>query len=89
VTSRPPHANYPESGLRIRLSSLFNYIPMSALLPPELTQGAILRDQEYAWELSDFPQALQRAPSPGYACLARLPLFAAYFSKDPIFLTRS
>jgi hypothetical protein len=48
---------------------LFNDIPMNALLPPELTQGAILRDQEYAWELSAFPQALQRAPSLGYACL--------------------
>ena len=64
-----PHENYPESGLRIRLSLLFNDAPMNALLPPELTQGAILRDQEYAWELSDFPQALQRAPSLGYACL--------------------
>jgi hypothetical protein len=42
---------------------------MNALLPPELTQGAILRDQEYGWEWSDFPQALQRAPSLGYACL--------------------
>ena len=48
---------------------LFNDIPMNALLPPELTQGAILRDQEYASELSDFPQALQRASSLGYACL--------------------
>jgi hypothetical protein len=44
-------------------------IPMNASLPPELTQGAILRDKEYAWELSDFPQALQRAPALGYACL--------------------
>ena len=25
---------------------------MNALLPLELTQGAILRDKEYAWELS-------------------------------------
>jgi hypothetical protein len=51
------------------LSLLFDDIPMNDLLPPELTQGAILRDQEYAWELSDFPQALQRAPGLGYACL--------------------
>jgi hypothetical protein len=42
---------------------------MNALLPPELTQGAILRDKEYAWELSAFPQALMRAPDLGYACL--------------------
>ena len=51
------------------LSLPFNDTAMNALLPPELTQGAILRDQEYAWELSDFPQALLRAPSLGYACL--------------------
>ncbi len=38
-------------------------------MPPELTQGAILRDQEYAWELSAFPQALHHAPGLGYACL--------------------
>jgi hypothetical protein len=42
---------------------------MNDLLPPALTHGAILRDKEYAWELSDFPQALQRAPELGYACL--------------------
>src|SRR5215469_17395662 len=42
---------------------------MDFLLPPELTEGAILRDKEYAWELADFPQALQRAPALGYACL--------------------
>ena len=38
-------------------------IPMNDSLLPELTQGAILRDKEYAWKLSDFPQALQRAPA--------------------------
>jgi hypothetical protein len=42
---------------------------MDSLLPQELTEGAILRDKEYAWELADFPQALQRAPDLGYACL--------------------
>ena len=39
------------------------------MLPPELTEGSNLRDKEYAWELADFPQALQRAPDLGYACL--------------------
>lgn len=38
-------------------------------LPPELIEGAILRGGEYAWELSAFPVALQRAPGFGYVCL--------------------
>jgi len=42
---------------------------MNAPLPPELTIGATLRDNEYAWELSAFPEALLRAPALGYACL--------------------
>lgn len=42
---------------------------MNGQLPPELLEGAILRDQEYAWELRAFPLALQKAPSLGYACL--------------------
>jgi hypothetical protein len=53
----------------MRLSLLLRDIPMNDLLPAELTEGAILRDKEYAWELSNFPQALQRAPNLGYACL--------------------
>ena len=42
---------------------------MNDELPPELIEGAILRDGEYAWELSAFPVALRHAPSSGYACL--------------------
>jgi hypothetical protein len=42
---------------------------MSDKLPPELADGALLRDREYAWELSAFPTALRSAPSLGYACL--------------------
>jgi hypothetical protein len=38
-------------------------------LPPQLVIGAVLRDKEYAWELSAFPLALERAPHTGYACL--------------------
>lgn len=38
-------------------------------LPAELIEGAVLRDREYAWELSTFPGALRHAPSFGYACL--------------------
>ena len=38
-------------------------------LPSELAQSAILRDKEYAWELSAFPRALEIAPTLGYACL--------------------
>ena len=43
--------------------------PMDVALPPELGKGAVLRDGEYAWELTAFPIALERAPSLGYACL--------------------
>jgi hypothetical protein len=42
---------------------------MNEALPTELTIGAILRFNEYAWELPAFSEALQRAPSLGYACL--------------------
>jgi ABC-type transport system substrate-binding protein len=41
----------------------------SEALPPALSQGAIVRDGEYAWELIAFPAALQKAPDLGYACL--------------------
>jgi hypothetical protein len=42
---------------------------MNDELPPELTEGAIHRYSEYAWELAAFPVALRHAPSLGYACL--------------------
>jgi hypothetical protein len=42
---------------------------MENALPSELAKGAILRDKEYAWELSAFPKALESAPALGYACL--------------------
>jgi hypothetical protein len=42
---------------------------MNDALPLELIEGAILRDREYAWELSAFPGALKHAPAFGYACL--------------------
>jgi hypothetical protein len=42
---------------------------MDDAIPAELTEGAILRDREYAWEVSALPIALQRAPNLGYACL--------------------
>lgn len=38
-------------------------------LPEQLTAGAVLRDNEYAWELSAFPSALEHALGTGYACL--------------------
>jgi hypothetical protein len=38
-------------------------------VPSELTEGAFLRDKEYAWELSAFPVALLSASGLGYACL--------------------
>jgi hypothetical protein len=42
---------------------------MDILLSPKLSEGAILRDKEYAWELAAFPIALENAPLLGYACL--------------------
>lgn len=38
-------------------------------LPPELTAGAQLRGNEYAWGTAAFPAALMQAPHYGYACL--------------------
>ena len=46
------------------LSEMINF-----LLPEQLTDGAVLRDKEYAWELPAFPRALENAPGLGYACL--------------------
>lgn len=42
---------------------------MDYILPPELVQGAICRDKEYAWDLAEFPSALDTAARLGYACL--------------------
>lgn len=42
---------------------------LSEALPPTLSQGAILRQGEYAWDLDAFPAALEKAPDLGYACL--------------------
>ncbi len=42
---------------------------MNFLLPQELTHGAVLRGNEYAWEPLSFPLALEKAPRLGYACL--------------------
>ena len=41
----------------------------SEALPPALSQGAIVREGEYAWELNAFSAALQKAPDIRYACL--------------------
>lgn len=38
-------------------------------LPPEITQGATARGNEYGWSLDAFPQALLKAQGLGYACL--------------------
>jgi len=38
-------------------------------LPTELISGATLAGNEYAWDLSDFPDAIRRAAGLGYACL--------------------
>jgi len=41
----------------------------SEALPQALSEGAIVRQGEYAWDLNAFPAALQKAPDLGYACL--------------------
>jgi hypothetical protein len=38
-------------------------------LPPDITEGATLRGDEFAWSVSSFPNALVRAAKRGYACL--------------------
>ena len=38
-------------------------------LPPEITQGATARGNEYGWTLDAFPQVLSKAQALGYACL--------------------
>jgi hypothetical protein len=42
---------------------------MIDLLPPQMSQGATLRGNEYGWSISAFPHALAEAESHGYACL--------------------
>jgi hypothetical protein len=42
---------------------------MNGDLPPDIAQGASLRGNEYAWDLSAFPNALTKAEALGYACL--------------------
>ena len=39
------------------------------LLPAEVAEGASLRDKEYGWNVSAFPNALLKAQIAGYACL--------------------
>jgi hypothetical protein len=38
-------------------------------LPPEITEGAVQRGNEYAWSIAAFPNALSKAGGAGYACL--------------------
>jgi hypothetical protein len=42
---------------------------MANRLPEELTRDAELKDGEYAWSISSFPDALLLAPTIGFACL--------------------
>ena len=39
------------------------------VLPPDISQGATLRGNEYGWSVSAFPDALANARAHGYACL--------------------
>jgi hypothetical protein len=43
---------------------------MKFLLPSEIAKEASLRGNEYAWPISAFPDALAKARSLGFACLA-------------------
>jgi hypothetical protein len=38
-------------------------------LPPDITEGATLRGNEYGWSVSSFPNALAKAQASGLACL--------------------
>ncbi|HEV7520336.1 MAG TPA: hypothetical protein VGP89_04495 [Candidatus Angelobacter sp.] len=39
------------------------------VLPPDVSQGATLRGNEYGWSVFSFPKALATAQKYGYACL--------------------
>ena len=39
------------------------------VLPPDISQGANLRGNEYGWSISSFPGALASAEAQAYACL--------------------
>jgi hypothetical protein len=42
---------------------------MADALPPDITQGATLRGNEYGWVVSTFADAIAKAEARGYACL--------------------
>jgi hypothetical protein len=42
---------------------------MDFILPLDISQGAMLRGNEYGWSVSSFPDALARTEAHGYACL--------------------
>lgn len=42
---------------------------LNSLLPPEIAEGASLRDNEYGWPVSAFTESLTSARSRGFACL--------------------
>jgi len=42
---------------------------MDFILPLDISQGAMLRGNEYGWSVSSFPDALARAEAHGFACL--------------------
>ena len=42
---------------------------MTELLPPQISQGATLRGNEYGWSISVFHNALDEAEAHAYACL--------------------
>ena len=42
---------------------------MDNKLPADVSEGAALRGNEYAWTISSFPNALMNAKRHGYACL--------------------
>jgi hypothetical protein len=39
------------------------------VLPADISRGATLRENEYGWNVSSFPDALARAEAHAYACL--------------------
>ena len=44
---------------------------MDDVLPPDISQSADLRGNEYGWRVSSFPEALARAETHGYAAMPR------------------
>ena len=66
---RRPRLGGVLSGFCISYNPAARYMEAKFTLPPDITQGATARGNEYGWTLDAFPQAIVKAQGLGYACL--------------------